>query len=952
MTSQTEKTTVSDRSEPSLSTRWFYAFEDGWSSFNDKDDKNLEERWQSLNNDGTLAQIHREAEEEQKRKAEVQEKEDQAEAERDDAEKKAGIRVPPSGVDTIRSALFGVSKKTERTASETQTDSKTNEDGRLIKKKITTDDGKVIVTYHLDPDEHEKERKTNVEVMEDNLFDVDLATMELFPVFWKGVLLKVVRAHWFYLSNDGGFAPIPANEGLSEDLDEVYDDLKPWKETKENSSEDDNKDGLPLRSLPSMSNEGQIQFNPDGVSGRIFTQDISGRVLSVLGGSLVIRGWEETARRSQAIRKTSIFSTSRLPWAGGISANDSEREKDDSADDDVETSGSSRVRGREGAAKVPSDPKQNKDSSQAKGDAVKEENIGLFGRLWPSTDSLLNPRVKLLQALGWSKEDATEEGQRSARQKNTEEALKSEKGEGEGMESNEGGHEATEDGEHAADGVAGEDDMNDKEHADDPPELVLAIHGIGQKLTDDFDAIDFVYDIERLRNLSKKCADDPALKRIARGKRAQFLPICWRKELSFDDTEALEGNDNVYGLKDVSNDATIPMVRTVISKVILDVPYYLSRHKETMIKAVVQELNRVYRLFVRRNPDFEKKGGRVSLICHSLGSALAADILSDQPTFVHPLDQQTDEQLRSDKTLVFNVRNLFFVGSPNGFFFHLHGAQLIARRGTARTKDVEEDAARDVRGRYGCMAAEAVYNCYNATDPVAFQMSATVDREYAKMLRPISLPDAVPALLDALSAPRLSLSKYLEVVHPFTPAADQGASNGKDAGAALHPGAAVKQQGKRTSGTSSPVPADVRKPARNSSTDQIGRPVLLERGSRQKMQQVDSVSAGGKAKTTTSAFDYHRLKRAERRFRALNPHGCIDFIYSSGGIQYLDMLSAHVSYWTSKTFASFVLTQLFTDFTKEDEAPTIVPRLVEGTDEEGEGEDELDTMAEEPETIE
>jgi len=39
------------------------------------------------------------------------------------------------------------------------------------------------------------------------------------------------------------------------------------------------------------------------------------------------------------------------------------------------------------------------------------------------------------------------------------------------------------------------------------------------------------------------------------------------------------------------------------------------------------------------------------------------------------------------------------------------------------------------------------------------------------------------------------------------------------------------------------------------------------------------------------------------------------------------MLSAHVSYWQSNSFATFVLLQLFTDFGNGKEAPTIVPKL-------------------------
>lgn len=578
-------------------------------------------------------------------------------------------------------------------------------------------------------------------------------------------------------------------------------------------------------------------------------------MLSVLGGSLVIRGWDETARRSKQLRNTSIFSVSVLPWAGGQEPKEDEiDDKEGEEGQDNDRRGSGRARRREGAAKVPHHPRQTKDKGEDDAEQAGEEGRGWLGRLWPGSDSILKPRVDFLRAIGWNKQDAVEEGQRSGRQKNTEEGLRNEKqDQGDApTEGDDGGDRSEDDGEV-------ETFPDDKK--DEPPELVLAIHGIGQKLTDDFDAIDFVYDIERLRNLTKKCANDPTIRRISRGKRAQFLPICWRKELSFDDQEALNGNDNVYGLKDVSNDATIPMVRTIISKVILDVPYYLSRHKKTMMDAVIAELNRVYRLFVRRNPDFEQRGGRVSLICHSLGSALAADILSNQPTQVPPLVDRSKEELRGNDHLVFNVRNLIFVGSPNGFFFHLHGAQLIARRGTARTKDVEQDAARDEQGRYGCMAAEAVYNCYNATDPVAFQLSATVDREYARMLRPISIPDAVPALMDALAEPRLSLSKYFEAARPFT--ADK--ETGGEGAAALHPGATVNDG--RTSGTHSPLP-DARRTKRSTTVDEIGRPVLVEQGSQQKVHQISAKMKGPTDKVSSSTlgkFDLNRLQRAERR---------------------------------------------------------------------------------------
>jgi len=371
-------------------------------------------------------------------------------------------------------------------------------------------------------------------------------------------------------------------------------------------------------------------------------------------------------------------------------------------------------------------------------------------------------------------------------------------------------------------------------------------------MVEEWDAIDFVYDVEKLRNLSKKVAGNAALRRVSRGKRAQYLPISWRKDLSFDEEETREGCDNSYTLQDISNDASIPIVRNVISKVILDVPYYLSRHKIKMIEAVKMELNRVYRLFVRRNPNFEEKGGRVSLICHSLGSAIAADILSHQPTIVPSLSKQSKEALASNNHLHFNVKNLFFIGSPNGFFFHLEGAQMIARRGTARTRDVAMDAARDEVGTYGCMAAEAIYNCYNSTDPVAFQLSATVDSHYARILRPISIPDAVPALLEALTLPRLSLSKLFDPSHPFTRAGN--------------PAYTMETKNKRAN--TSQQASGVNTPKKGERGEEKSK-IMVEEGTMQKEEQVKSQLEGGDAagggSTLTSSFDFERLQKAERR---------------------------------------------------------------------------------------
>jgi pimeloyl-ACP methyl ester carboxylesterase len=101
----------------------------------------------------------------------------------------------------------------------------------------------------------------------------------------------------------------------------------------------------------------------------------------------------------------------------------------------------------------------------------------------------------------------------------------------------------------------------------------------------------------------------------------------------------------------------------------LDIPYYLSHHKPRMVKAVVREANRIYRLWCKNNPGFQENG-RVHLLAHSLGSVMALDILSHQPTHV-PRFNFLDTPLHSD-IFEFDTANLFLCGSPVGFFLLLN----------------------------------------------------------------------------------------------------------------------------------------------------------------------------------------------------------------------------------------------------------------------------------------
>ena len=156
------------------------------------------------------------------------------------------------------------------------------------------------------------------------------------------------------------------------------------------------------------------------------------------------------------------------------------------------------------------------------------------------------------------------------------------------------------------------------------------------------------------------------------------LPVNWRSTLELADAEidSLDANDptaNHYTLDDLTP-KTIPAIRTLVSDVMLDVPYYLSHHKEKMIRAVVREANRVYRLWCMNNPGFHEHG-RVHLLAHSWGSVMALDVLSNQPTSLPSFDLQSTEL--HDDIFEFDPKNVFLCGSPVGLFLLLNKGMLF-----------------------------------------------------------------------------------------------------------------------------------------------------------------------------------------------------------------------------------------------------------------------------------
>lgn len=383
-------------------------------------------------------------------------------------------------------------------------------------------------------------------------------------------------------------------------------------------------------------------------------------------------------------------------------------------------------------------------------------------------------------------------------------------------------------------------------------DLVLVIHGIGQKLSERVDSFHFTHAINGLRrefnvelsreNVKGSLKDDTGI---------MVLPVNWRLGLSFDDDYKSKDVENKYEMKDITPE-TLPAIRSLVSDVMLDIPYYMSHHKHKMISAVIREANRVFRLWCKNNPGFQETG-RVHLIAHSLGSAMAQDILSSQPTHL-PSDLDLTDLNPSSTIFEFDTTNLFCCGSPAGFFLLLHNANLIPRRGRNKLgmqhgEDQGQGVASD-EPAYGCLAVDNLYNILHRNDPIAYQQNACVDSQYAALLEPATIPSATHSLFQRLST-----------TLTFRPAAHRGNSDAYGNVKITRPGIAH-------------LPSTVELETHNFTREEI----------------------------------------AEKRMYLLNDNGQIDYFLNSGGgpleIQYLNMLSAHSSYWILPDFVRFLVVEI------------------------------------------
>ncbi|XP_061726997.1 uncharacterized protein LOC133532394 isoform X2 [Cydia pomonella] len=208
--------------------------------------------------------------------------------------------------------------------------------------------------------------------------------------------------------------------------------------------------------------------------------------------------------------------------------------------------------------------------------------------------------------------------------------------------------------------------------------LLLLCHGVGSACDMRFRAVEEVVDdfratsLQLLQSHYRNSYDNGIVGRV------EVLPISWHASLH----AGPRGVDRRLARVTL---ASIPRLRNFTNDTVLDVLFYTSPHYCQMIlDTVCGELNRIYTLFMSRNPDFK---GRVSLGGHSLGSVILYDLLCNQPIPRNPVKPRSEKTYISGTaannptmqypTLCFEPLALYALGSPIAIFECIRGVDML-----------------------------------------------------------------------------------------------------------------------------------------------------------------------------------------------------------------------------------------------------------------------------------
>ncbi|KAG7666183.1 uncharacterized protein J8A68_000279 [[Candida] subhashii] len=402
--------------------------------------------------------------------------------------------------------------------------------------------------------------------------------------------------------------------------------------------------------------------------------------------------------------------------------------------------------------------------------------------------------------------------------------------------------------------------------------LVLCIHGIGQVLGSKYESINFTHNVNVLRNTMKRVYDeneeyskiiypdqDKKDKEELSNNRIQVLPIFWRHKVDFNPRENFEKESRLPTLSQINVDG-IKALRNVIGDVILDVLlYYQPRYLEQILTSSAAELNRVYELYKERNPNFN---GKVHIVAHSLGSAIAFDLLSGESKVI-------DGELQFLNKLNFDVDALFLVGSPVGMFKLLEGKNIIGDPTTTSTQLSTHQFASPQCNR--------LYNVFHPSDPVSYRIEPLICPSFAH-LKPEAIPFAVRGL-----------NTQIQDLYSF--------------------GEKITQVTQWFRGTNKPKPENTR-----------GKSVEERANSENALGDIISSVVMAKEDEKPAVKPSKRALSSEelRKLTCLNSNGRVDYCLPLGVLDFtlVSAVSAHITYFENQDVAGFIMKEVLSPHDK------------------------------------
>ncbi|XP_006894417.1 PREDICTED: phospholipase DDHD1 isoform X3 [Elephantulus edwardii] len=463
--------------------------------------------------------------------------------------------------------------------------------------------------------------------------------------------------------------------------------------------------------------------------------------------------------------------------------------------------------------------------------------------------------------------------------------------------------------------------------------IVFVVHGIGQKM----DQGRIIKNTAMMREAARKIEEKHFSNHATH---VEFLPVEWRSKLTLDgDTVDSITPDKVRGLRDMLNSSA------------MDIMYYTSPlYRDELVKGLQQELNRLYSLFCSRNPDFEEKGGKVSIVSHSLGCVITYDIMTGwNPVRLyeqllqkeeelpdehwmsyekrHLLDElyitkrrlrEIEERLHGLKAssitqtpaLKFKVENFFCMGSPLAVFLALRGI----RPGNTGSQD--HILPREICNR--------LLNIFHPTDPVAYRLEPLILKHYSNIspvqihwyntsnplpyehmkpsfLNPAKEPtsvsenEGISTIPSPVTSPVLSRRHYGESITNIGKASILGAASiGKGLGGMLF--SRFGRSSTQSSETSKDSLEEEKKPVASPPTTTVATQTLPH---------------------SSSGFLDSALELDHR----------IDFELREGLVEsrYWSAVTSHTAYWSSLDVALFILTFMYKHEHHNDAKPSFDP---------------------------